>query len=500
MNFEEILNLVHTGQYALALLEIDSLKGLNEIDSKIIKCQIFIYELEIKEAIELSDNLIKISQRLEIKDIEFIAIVLRSLIFVYIDDWKNSLLFLEKASNIIDQETINFKPRHREWIANLYYQWGLLNIFSNLGNSDKSLEFFNKALNIQRELGFQDDIAWSLWGIGRYYQFIGEFNESLSYYFKSLQIWERLHTKQWLAFVILGIGEIFFIRGDLDKAEEYYKRSHSLRLEGKKPLSIAYSFYALGLIESEQGKKEKALEYFQKSLTLHESLTDEYGEFLFDDLLFDLILTCLDLNQREKAHEYANKLFSITEKMYDNRALMINNLTEAILLKSSPRLKEKIQSQIILEKLLKEKYHVGDKYLSITIFHLAELLIEELKTTNEEEVYEELKKLIKNLTEIGEKQQSYIFLTNVTIIQARFDLIEGNFKEALERLDKIFEIAKNNNLKSLETRISIEKDEIFAQIDKWKKIIELDPSFHNLINESNIKSYIGNARKFLSYK
>ena len=91
-------------------------------------------------------------------------------------------------------------------------------------------------------------------------------------------------------------------------------------------------------------------------------------------------------------------------------------------------------------------------------------------------------------------------MTNVTIIQARFDLIEGNFKEALERLDKIFEIAKNNNLKSLETRISIEKDEIFAQIDKWKKIIELDPSFHNLINESNIKSYIENARKFLSYK
>jgi tetratricopeptide (TPR) repeat protein len=98
-------------------------------------------------------------------------------------------------------------------------------IYNNLGQIEKSLEFYNIALKIREKIGDELGIASSLNNIGSIYDSQGAYEIALSYYFKSLKIQQSIDNKDGIGNCLNNIGYIYSLQSDYEKALEYYEQA-----------------------------------------------------------------------------------------------------------------------------------------------------------------------------------------------------------------------------------------------------------------------------------
>ena len=175
-------------------------------------------------------------------------------------------------------------------------------IYMNQGDIPKALEYLNKSLNIQEEIGDKKGMATSFNNIGMIYNNQGDNPKALEYFNKSLNIYEEISDKKGMALSFNNIGSIYdkqaseaksrqdFVVSDslINKALEYYIKSFKMQEEIGNKKGMANSFNNIGAIYNNQGEahpnpsqKEgllnKALEYFNKSLNIREEIGDKEG-------------------------------------------------------------------------------------------------------------------------------------------------------------------------------------------------------------------------------
>jgi len=150
-------------------------------------------------------------------------------------------------------------------------------IYNSTGNTYKAIEYFNKSLNIQEEVGDKRGMALSFNNIGYIYHSKGDIPNTLIYYQKSLSIYQELEYKQGMASSFNNIGTVYDDQGDITKALEYYQKSLNIREEIKDKKGIALAFNNIGLIYQKQGDNQKSLEYYLKSLSIRKEIGDKRG-------------------------------------------------------------------------------------------------------------------------------------------------------------------------------------------------------------------------------
>ncbi|KAF5430639.1 Tetratricopeptide (TPR) repeat [Candidatus Methanophagaceae archaeon] len=139
-------------------------------------------------------------------------------------------------------------------------------IFYYLGELDKALEYFKKALKLNEELGSKAGIAADLGNIGTVYQIKGELDKALEYYEKALKLHEELGSKAGIAVCLGNIGNVYRIRGELDKALEYFGKALKLDEELGSKAGIAADCGSIGIVYKIKGELDKALEYYGMAL------------------------------------------------------------------------------------------------------------------------------------------------------------------------------------------------------------------------------------------
>ncbi|MFW9997823.1 MAG: tetratricopeptide repeat protein, partial [Candidatus Odinarchaeota archaeon] len=328
------------------------------------------------------------------------------------------------------------------------------------GELTQGLEYLQQGLALRKELDNKLDIAGSLNNIGIIYHQKGELNQALEYYQQSLALKKLFSNKSGIANTLNNIGIIYHQKGELSQALEYYQQSLKLRKELDNEQDIAESLNNIGLIYKDKGELDEALDHLQDCLVIFQKLDDKQNiaetlnnigvlysqknmleqalDYLQKSLhqkmaiggnvslaytLSGLITISTEMSSLDRARHYLQQLQDINKGEKNKEIDLHYRISKAtILLKTDPGTYERL-SFSSLHAMIKNVVTAQEMFQQITeeemiectltveaIFNLCEILIVELKTFENEESLEEIKRLTSRLLSIGKDQCSFSLL------------------------------------------------------------------------------------------
>ncbi len=257
----------------------------------------------------------------------------------------------------------------------------------------------------------------------------------------------------------------------------------------------------LGIIYQAMGDFEAASENFKKCLTLSE----ESGTmFAAAYALYYLTTLAVDNDRFEEAKVYSQHLDTLNSQGSSSNKIrkvshwpirVINSfsrITEALVLKTSPRLKDKVRAQEMLQQLVEEEPINFDITYSV-ILNLCELLLFELRASGETDVFQETKSLVQRLATQAQNQHLFPYVVNTLILQAKLAMVEGDLITAAQFLDQAQLTAKEKSLIRLSKKVSTEIIQLESQYDNWQRLIQSNAPIQARLEQAQLKDYLKNA-------
>jgi tetratricopeptide (TPR) repeat protein len=198
------------------------------------------------------------------------------------------------------------KVRDKEEKANILTDFGMISYY--LGELDRALEYYEKALELDEELERKGGIAAELGNIGATYLAKGELDKALDYTKKALKLFEELGRKDGIAILLRNIGYVKLDKGEHEKALEYYEKALKLAEELGRKEEIAADLGSIGTVYRIKGEHEKALEYFEKALEVDVELGRKEG---IANALGNIGIVYRIKGEHEKALEYFEKALEV---------------------------------------------------------------------------------------------------------------------------------------------------------------------------------------------
>ncbi len=185
--------------------------------------------------------------------------------------------------SINPDEGIKYGEKGLELAEKLDWNFGKATCFNALGvafsygksNYLKALEYYQKALKINEELGNRMGVGIQLGNIANLYQALSEYPKSLEYYNKALKIHEELGDKFGVSRNIGNIASLYS-KTDITKSIEYYYKSLKIDKELGDQMGVAFNYSNLGLMYNNLSNFSKALDYFNNSLKIFEKVGSKY--------------------------------------------------------------------------------------------------------------------------------------------------------------------------------------------------------------------------------
>ncbi len=140
----------------------------------------------------------------------------------------------------------------------------------------------------------------------------------------------------------------------------------------------------------------------------------------------------------ELAQKYFKHLKQLNEQEESKWINSIFRFSNAILLKTSTRAKNRIKAEEILREIIEEE---GGPSKIEALLELCDLLLVELRITNDAEVLKEIKTNLNRILELSEKTNSVWFLAETYLLQAKVALATFDTDEARRFLTRAQEIA-----------------------------------------------------------
>ncbi|MFX1507484.1 MAG: tetratricopeptide repeat protein [Promethearchaeota archaeon] len=371
------------------------------------------------------------------------------------------------------------------WIANSH-------LFKS--EPDTALEYYQQSLSLYEALGNKRGIGECLHDIGNVNDAGGELDRALEYYQRSLSLSEATGNSEYIVHALKHIGNIYARRGSPDKALDYFRQGLAVAEPLGRDGIIAETFRIIGEAYHQKGALDIALPFFQSSLAKFEALNHDY--FVAKNL-FHLILLSLDQQELEHAQKYLNKLQKVTAHIPDEAQMahLRKRLVEALVLKQSPRMAEKMHAQALLRQIVSEVENPA--FTMIAIVALCDLLLLELKATGEQEVWEEAKTLIHQFHTKAQDSQDFNMVVNALLLRAKFATVEGELDQAQEYFTQARMIIKEKNLNQLMQKVEIEQNELENDFHKWQDLIQQHTSLQERLIHAQLTEYLQEAQRIV---
>jgi tetratricopeptide (TPR) repeat protein len=222
------------------------------------------------------------------------------------------LKYAVECSSLCEKALLSGQKPRQFYLKNL--SGSLNNIgyyYSILGKKKKSLENYERALQIDEQLGDKKNIAIQLNNIAVNLFEQGDFSQALDYFYRDLKMQEQIGDKKGMGFSLNNIGYAYANLNEYDKALEYYNRGLKVCESINDKSGMAQTFHNTGLIYDMLKKDVKSLGYYNRSLALYEELGDELG---ICTSLGAIGSVYADLGNYDKALECLSRGLKISEK------------------------------------------------------------------------------------------------------------------------------------------------------------------------------------------
>ncbi|MFW9780005.1 MAG: tetratricopeptide repeat protein [Candidatus Heimdallarchaeota archaeon] len=417
---------------------------------------------------------------------------------------------------VLAQESLGLRQelRNKAAIADSLHVIG--SIFYSKGKLNRSMEYYQRSLTLREEIGNKQDIASSLNALGRIYFLNDNFQKASEYLELSLAIHREIGNKLLINNVLENLGWMARYRGELNLALRYYNQLREYAEEIGFPTH--FSIFHIGLIHGLQGEPDLALEYMEQSITevrksfgrtygfawslnrlaklyrekgdseqaikhLMESLaiSEEFQEtysfrLVMSETLFYLFSIALDQNFPNRASEYLKYLEKLTEQhapSSEGSDLITHRcrVAQALLLKTSPRIKDKARAQELLHQVVNEE-KVDHDLAVMALLILCELFLLELQMSGAQEVLDEVKAFTRRLLMIAKQQPSFWLLAETYVLKSRLALFELDLQSTSQFLDQALLLAEEKGLKRLAVKIYSEQNQFRDQMEHWERLIK----------------------------
>jgi len=402
---------------------------------------------------------------------------LKALILIHMGNPQESIKIAEQ-----DYEENRKQNKSLFLIDTIFLKWGNLFMLARGGEAWEDVVLCEKLLKSTtqespNELGLREGYYYHMRGY--FYFWEKNYDKAMVYQKKSIVIFEKYDfDKTMIPSILALLGHIYERKGELENALkyhmqsiEYYQTIFSKSIIGKWILASSYD--SLGVIYYQQGNLDIAFEYHEKSLKIWEQLNSPiYVSIVYMRLINILVAK----NSIERAKEYLDKFYQYNEK-YKNLANTSNyKLANALILKSSTRTRDRAEAEKELKIIIKWHDHevqsgspgIAQEF-SPAILSLSSLYLEELKTTNDMTILDEIKPLIERLLKESERTNSYTLQAQTYLLQGKISLLQINMGDARRYLTQAQNIAEDHSFQLLAQQISREHDFLLEQMDKWEE-------------------------------
>ena len=388
---------------------------------------------------------------------------------------------LETASEICKETGNNY------FYSLLLTSYGFF--YSMQRNHDKALSYHEQAYELGEKTGNMWSMANSLAHIADIYRMKGMLDTSLKYSNERYDLELKGGHQSRIARNRGAIADIYKEKGELNDALENYE--HALKIFEEEGAVLLYTnaLIKIGTIHRMKGDGERALSYLEKSYLMRLEMENR----LYLQLPLINLIPLLSTRDREKAKMYLDKFADIERSETDVELTANFKFTQAMYLKSSNRLKDKMQAQLLFEELIIDADKSGIGTMEY-VLHLVELLLIEYASSREQLVLDELHQHLDTLYKNAQKEYRYLVMIRALIIQAQLAQIEGEFSISEQTLDQALSLAGEKNLTALQHEVEKAKSEMKIELARMESVLSKNVDLADKMKHSNLMAYIRKAQ------
>lgn len=183
-------------------------------------------------------------------------------------------------------------------------------VYRALNEIQKALDYYNQALSLVRATGDRDEEASSLNHIGAVYNLSGDYQKALDHFTQALPMFQAIGDRVKEARTLRVIGDVYDNVGELQKALDHYNRALPLFQASGDKVREAWTLYSIGFTHRKSRDEQNAIAYFNRALLLYQALGDKSGRF---STLIEIGLSYVGQNENLKALDYFNRALLVRE-------------------------------------------------------------------------------------------------------------------------------------------------------------------------------------------
>jgi len=187
-------------------------------------------------------------------------------------------------------------------------------------NTDSSLLFSKRALNLSEKISYKRGIALSYKNIGITNYIAGNYEKSLNYLYKSLTIYEKLNDLLSIGQVYKNIGIVHFYQKDFRKSLSFNKKTLKIFKTKNNYKETAGIYNNIGLIYTEFNQPDSAQFFFEKTIEIAKKTKDRKLEIR---ALGNSARILLIKGEYKKSIEKNLKILEITDTINDKASLSV---------------------------------------------------------------------------------------------------------------------------------------------------------------------------------
>ncbi len=439
----------------------------NSVSNELIIVKNLINEGKFEEALQCVSD-IEQRENLAIEEI-FRTQGYKGFIYVFIGQPEVALNIAEELYNASQEKNTPLYSLDALFIK--FYAFVISEEHEKLYKSIKIHENIFKSISREDSITFLEREAdlYLMKGILEYTQ--GNYDPALKYFRISLTLFEQVDTNS--QFILGNINTMAYIyreKGELKLALEYSEKALSLIPKEEYfllKLRKAFVYRNLGFIAHDKGDLNSALEYYKEDLSIQQEINHPTG---IRNSYLNIIFALIDKKSFNQARNYLQNMKLISEKYKSEIGYLSYQLANALILKSSSRLRDRVEAEKILKKLIDSAPSIYYFEGNSAIINLCDLYLEEFQISHQMEILDDIHPLIDLLERNAKLQNSYSLLANVMLLKAKLALIQVNMVEARKLLNEAQIIADEHGLHLLAGDISREHDRLLEELRLWESI------------------------------
>jgi len=386
------------------------------------------------------------------------------------------------------------------------------NIYIDLGNYEKSLDYYNSAERLSKVIYHSKNYfknynvelytAIIINNIGEIYRLIGCYEEAKNYYNLAVKLEKKLNYQATFGMILSNIGNVEYHLGNYEIAMEYLNEAISFLLHYDYKIGLVEAYGILALVHAKKGNYEESENFFLLAIDISSGIDYAYNKV---EILIDYSNLLENIGKRELAINKLDEVYniSIDKKMY-SKTLEI--------CKRAIRLYEKANDIDNANKYYKLYFENEKKLEPIEFESRAKNLktkidLDSLENENKSileksEAFrrkaEDLAEIVKNISiigELGEKITTTLDLNKIyeMLYNTIQSFIKANtfgvalYNDAERKIQYHYCIENNEKIEMNETSFDNEAS-MAVKCLRWNKIIVINDmlnEYHNYLDDVN---------------